>query len=148
LARATHSEIAWSRLLVFAAGAADAVAPANATAEHSASKPSHVVLRLVIVSSIVLPECLHSDITVNDRALEDDQHNAIIAVKVAGFPPHANLARLLTVRTAFTDLTLPAYLKRTNFGPVTNRVQKYRCIDEKKIKIDLLCLSFRIENWS
>jgi hypothetical protein len=47
-----------------------------------------------------------------------------IAVKVAGFPPHANLARLLTVRTAFTDLTLPAYLKRTNFGPVTNRVQK------------------------
>jgi hypothetical protein len=71
---------------------------------------------------------LHSDITVNDRALEDDQHNANIAVKVAGFPPHANLARLLTVRTAFTDLTLPAYLKRTNFGPVTNRVQKYRCI--------------------
>ena len=51
-----------------------------------------------------------------------------IIVKVAGFPPHVNLARLLTVRTAFTDLTLPAYLKRTNFGLVTNRVQKYRCI--------------------
>ena len=75
-----------------------------------------------------LQTILHSDITVNDRALGDDQHNANIAVKVAGFPPHANLARLPAVRTAFTDLTLPAYLKRTNFGLVTIRVQKYRCI--------------------
>ena len=51
-----------------------------------------------------------------------------IAVKVAGFPPHANLARLPAVRTTFMDLTPLAYLKRTNFGLVTNRVQKYRCI--------------------
>jgi hypothetical protein len=40
------------------------------------------------------------------------------AVKVAGFPPHANLARLQTVRTTFMDLSQFAYLKRTYFGPV------------------------------
>jgi hypothetical protein len=51
-----------------------------------------------------------------------------IIVKVADFSPHANLARLWTVRTTFIDLTQPTYLKRTNFGLVTNRVQIYRCI--------------------
>ena len=51
-----------------------------------------------------------------------------IIVKVAGFPPHANLARLWDVRTTFIDLTQPTYLKRTYFGLVTNKVQKYHCI--------------------
>ncbi len=49
-------------------------------------------------------------------------------VKVAGFPPHVNLARLQAVRTTFMALTQLAYRKRTSFGLVTNRVQKYRCI--------------------
>ena len=64
-----------------------------------------------------LQTILHSDIIVNDRALEDDQHNAIIAVKVAGFPPHANLARLLTVRTAFTDLNTASLPQKDEFRP-------------------------------
>jgi hypothetical protein len=49
------------------------------------------------------------------------------AVKVAGFPPHENLARLQRTRTTFMDLTYSAYLKRTYFGLVTTKVQKYRC---------------------
>ena len=51
-----------------------------------------------------------------------------IIVKVAGFPPHVNLARLWTVRNTFIHLTQPTYLKRTSFGLVTNKVQKYHCI--------------------
>jgi hypothetical protein len=51
-----------------------------------------------------------------------------IIVKVAGFPPHVNLARLQAVRTTFMDLTQLAYRKRTYFGLVIFRVQKYRCI--------------------
>jgi hypothetical protein len=40
----------------------------------------------------------------------------------------SHLARLQAVRTTFMDLTQLAYRKRTSFGLVTNKVQKYRCI--------------------
>ena len=57
------------------------------------------------------------------RVLGTTNRAHFIALKVAGFPPHTNLARLQAVRTKFMDLTQLAYLKRTSFGLVTNRMQ-------------------------
>ena len=62
------------------------------------------------------------------RALRTTITTLYIIVMVATFEPQANLAKLQSTRNTFVHLTLIAYRKRTNFGPATNRVQKYHCL--------------------
>lgn len=62
------------------------------------------------------------------RVLRTTITTQVIIMMVATFEPQANLAQLLSMRTTFMDLTSIAYRKRTNFGPATNRVQRYHCL--------------------